>query len=59
MIFRAYENLAMEVTDDSAAVECLGYKVQLYMGDYRNIKVTTPEDLALARIIAREWKERN
>jgi 2-C-methyl-D-erythritol 4-phosphate cytidylyltransferase len=27
--------------------------VQLYMGDYRNIKVTTAEDLALARIIAK------
>jgi len=31
----------------------LGYKVQLYMGDYKNIKVTTAEDLALARIIAK------
>jgi 2-C-methyl-D-erythritol 4-phosphate cytidylyltransferase len=53
VINRAYENLASEVTDDAAAVERLGYKVQLYMGDYRNIKVTTPEDLALARIIAK------
>jgi 2-C-methyl-D-erythritol 4-phosphate cytidylyltransferase len=59
MILRAYENLTAEVTDDAAAVECLGYKVQLYMGDFRNIKVTTPEDLALARIIAGEWKERH
>jgi 2-C-methyl-D-erythritol 4-phosphate cytidylyltransferase len=59
MIIRAYENLAAEVTDDAAAMECLGYTVQLYMGDYRNIKVTTPEDLALARIIAGEWKEKN
>jgi 2-C-methyl-D-erythritol 4-phosphate cytidylyltransferase len=59
MITRAYENLTIEVTDDAAAVESLGYKVQLYMGDYKNIKVTTPEDLALARIIAGEWKEKN
>jgi len=35
----------------------LGHKVQLYMGDYKNIKVTTAEDLALARIIAGEWKK--
>ena len=56
VITRAYKNLAAEVTDDAAAVERLGYKVQLYMGDYKNIKVTTTEDLALARIIAREWK---
>jgi 2-C-methyl-D-erythritol 4-phosphate cytidylyltransferase len=53
MITRAYDNLAAEVTDDATAVERLGYKVQLYMGDYRNIKVTTAEDLALARIIAK------
>jgi 2-C-methyl-D-erythritol 4-phosphate cytidylyltransferase len=59
MITRAYEGLKVDVTDDAAAVESLGYKVQLYMGDYRNIKVTTIEDLALARIIAREWKAKN
>jgi 2-C-methyl-D-erythritol 4-phosphate cytidylyltransferase len=59
IITRAYENLTTEVTDDSAAVERLGYKVKLYMGNYENIKVTTPEDLALARIIAREWKQHN
>jgi 2-C-methyl-D-erythritol 4-phosphate cytidylyltransferase len=53
VIMRAYENLLAEVTDDATAVEYLGYKVQLYMGDYRNIKVTTTEDLALARIIAK------
>jgi 2-C-methyl-D-erythritol 4-phosphate cytidylyltransferase len=52
MITRAYENLAAEVTDDATAVERLGHKVQIYMGDYKNIKVTTAEDLALARIIA-------
>jgi len=56
IITRAYTNLSAEVTDDAAALERLGYKVQLYMGDYKNIKVTTTEDLALARIIAGEWK---
>ncbi len=59
IITRAYERLTTEVTDDSAAVERLGHKVKLYMGDYQNIKVTTPEDLTLARIIAREWKQKN
>jgi 2-C-methyl-D-erythritol 4-phosphate cytidylyltransferase len=57
VITRAYENLTTEVTDDATAVERLGHKVQLYMGDYKNIKVTTTEDLALARIIAGEWKK--
>jgi 2-C-methyl-D-erythritol 4-phosphate cytidylyltransferase len=59
IITRAYGNLTTEITDDSAAVEQLGYKVKLYMGDYRNIKITTPEDLKLARIIAREWEQKN
>ena len=59
MITKAYENLAVEVTDDATAVERLRYAIKLYMGDYRNIKVTTPEDLALARIIARGWKQKN
>jgi 2-C-methyl-D-erythritol 4-phosphate cytidylyltransferase len=58
-ITRAYKNLTAEVTDDATAVERLGCRVQLYMGDDRNIKVTTPEDLALARVIAREWKQKN
>ena len=59
IISRAYGNLTTEVTDDCAAVEQLGYKVKLYMGDYQNIKITTPEDLKLAHIIAREWKQKN
>jgi len=59
IITRAYENLTREATDDSAAVERLGYEVKLYRGDYENIKVSTPEDLALARIIARKWKQKN
>jgi len=56
VITKAYEGLVAEVTDDAAAVELLGHEVQLYMGDYKNIKVTTTEDLALASIIAGEWK---
>jgi len=51
-ITRAYHELTTEVTDDATLVERLGYKVKLYMGAYNNIKVTTPEDLALAEIIA-------
>ena len=53
VMMKAYENLPVEVTDDATAVERLGYKVRLYMGDYKNIKVTTTEDLAFARIIAK------
>ena len=52
VINEAYRKLITEVTDDSAAVKLLGCEVKLYPGDYSNIKITTPEDLALAEIIA-------
>ncbi|GAG14336.1 unnamed protein product, partial [marine sediment metagenome] len=38
-------------TDDSSLVERLGHKVKIVMGSHRNIKITTPEDLALARVL--------
>lgn len=43
-----------EVTDDSSAVERLGATVPLTPGDERNIKITTPIDLAVAEAILRE-----
>lgn len=43
-----------EVTDDSSAVERLGATVALTPGDERNIKITTPIDLAVAEAILRE-----
>jgi 2-C-methyl-D-erythritol 4-phosphate cytidylyltransferase len=39
------------VTDEARAVEALGLKPRLVMGDARNLKVTYPEDLALAELI--------
>ena len=36
-------------TDDASLVERLGLPVAMVTGDYRNIKITTPEDLLLAR----------
>jgi len=38
-----------EATDDAMLVERMGGKVRMVMGDYRNIKVTTPEDIILAK----------
>ena len=41
----------IQVTDDAMVVEqMLGYKVKLTMGSYKNIKITTPEDLDIAEI---------
>ncbi|MDE2008474.1 MAG: 2-C-methyl-D-erythritol 4-phosphate cytidylyltransferase [Candidatus Omnitrophica bacterium] len=37
-----------QATDDAVLAERMGQKVKMVMGDYRNIKVTTPEDLVLA-----------
>ncbi len=37
-------------TDDASLVERLGEKVHILPGSYTNIKITTPEDLILARL---------
>jgi 2-C-methyl-D-erythritol 4-phosphate cytidylyltransferase len=44
----------IEVTDDTSVVELLGNTVYIYEGDYTNIKITTPEDLALAEYLVRK-----
>lgn len=40
-----------QLTDDCSAVERLGMPVHLTAGSYENIKLTTPEDLAVAESI--------
>ncbi len=44
---RAHATTA-EATDDAALVEALGATVRVVPGDPRNVKLTTPDDLALA-----------
>jgi 2-C-methyl-D-erythritol 4-phosphate cytidylyltransferase len=39
-------------TDDAALVEAMGVTVRLVPDSSRNIKITTPEDLALAELLA-------
>lgn len=46
------ENL--EVTDDVSVIEALGLPVKLTLGEYTNIKLTTPDDLSVAEQILRE-----
>jgi len=44
----------LPITDDCSAVEALGAAVHLTQGSYTNLKITTPEDVAVAEaIIAR------
>ena len=45
-----------QVTDDCSAVERLGMSVRIVEGDERNIKVTTPMDLKIARMLLEEMK---
>ncbi|MEW6033469.1 MAG: 2-C-methyl-D-erythritol 4-phosphate cytidylyltransferase [Chloroflexota bacterium] len=56
IISRAYRS-GGEATDDASLVERLGHQVKLYPGSYDNIKVTTPEDLALAEAILRRRRQ--
>ena len=52
----AYEKLAASgdtaITDDTMIMERYGgVKIKLIDGSYANIKITTPEDLALAEVL--------
>lgn len=42
---------ALRASDDSQIVERFGHAVALVMGSPRNIKITTSEDLAIARVL--------
>ena len=60
LVYGAYEKLFREqeftgVTDDAMVVEReTSQKVKLIPGSYKNIKVTTPEDLAIAELYLKE-----
>ena len=41
----------LEATDDAALVEAMGRRVRIVPGSERNLKVTTPEDLAVAQAL--------
>lgn len=47
----AYSQVGDDVTDDATMVEKAGGRIAVFEGSYRNIKVTTPEDLKLAELI--------
>lgn len=41
-------------TDDSSIVENAGNKVKMIMGNYKNIKITTPEDIIIAESLFKD-----
>jgi len=62
IILKAYKRYAGRkrsdgITDDSMLVERLGYKVKVVPGSYENIKITTPQDLILTKILLKERYE--
>jgi 2-C-methyl-D-erythritol 4-phosphate cytidylyltransferase len=48
---RAHASSDIDVTDDCALVELMGEPVRIVMGSPRNLKITTPSDLALAEAL--------
>ena len=52
LLLKAYEKAAEKsFTDDAAVMEYAGHKVKLYKGHHRNLKITNPEDMALAETL--------
>jgi 2-C-methyl-D-erythritol 4-phosphate cytidylyltransferase len=54
LLLQAHRSCRETVTDDATMVEGLGHRVKVFMGAYQNIKVTTPEDLAIAQVFLTE-----
>lgn len=48
----AHARISVDVTDDASMVELAGGKVAVFEGHPENIKITTPDDLLLAEMIA-------
>ncbi len=49
-----FSNKLEEFTDDCSIVEAFGFPVYVVEGDYKNIKITTAEDLKIAQNFAEE-----
>ncbi|MGI6403764.1 MAG: 2-C-methyl-D-erythritol 4-phosphate cytidylyltransferase [Oscillospiraceae bacterium] len=46
-----------DYTDDCQLVEQMGHKVKVILGDYSNLKITIPEDLAMAEAVLQFQEE--
>jgi 2-C-methyl-D-erythritol 4-phosphate cytidylyltransferase len=61
ILLRAYRQAIEDgfyATDEASLVERLGLPVKVVEGSYDNIKITTPEDLAVGEIILRRRSQR-
>lgn len=53
LIIDAYKNASNDdnFTDDASVLESSGTPINMLAGDYKNIKITTPEDLVIAEAL--------
>lgn len=54
-IYEAALKHSENATDDASMAERGGFPVKITEGDYRNIKITTPDDLLLVEALARRY----
>ena len=57
ILIKGYEKAIKDryfATDDSSIVENIGIKVKMIMGNYKNIKITTPEDIIIAESLFKD-----
>ncbi|MBL7151552.1 MAG: 2-C-methyl-D-erythritol 4-phosphate cytidylyltransferase [Candidatus Omnitrophica bacterium] len=55
LILNAYRKFSRsDVTDDAALAEKSGVKISVVPGSYHNIKITTPEDLIMAKALLQQ-----
>jgi 2-C-methyl-D-erythritol 4-phosphate cytidylyltransferase len=62
LLQRAYAEAAQTGfcgTDDASLLERMGQQVAIVTGDYRNLKVTTPEDLVIATALLDSMEEKS
>ena len=53
LLCQAHNQFTGNATDDAMMVEALGHQVTMFLGSYENLKVTTPEDLAVMEMVLR------
>ena len=57
LLKEAFETEELDIfTDDATVFEHAGHPINLIDGDYRNIKITTPEDLEVGKVLLRQFE---
>jgi 2-C-methyl-D-erythritol 4-phosphate cytidylyltransferase len=59
ILFKSYETACESAfTDDASVVERAGYEISIVQGDEYNLKITTPEDFEMAKLLLTAQKQR-